>query len=45
MSVQLQFIQNISITGHSLLAEISPEFVMLPDELVKMLGVKDKNGF
>ena len=28
-----------------LLAEISPEFVILPDELVKMLGVKDKNGF
>ena len=44
-SAQLQCIQNVTITVSLSLAEISPEFVVLSNELVKMLGVKDKDCF
>ena len=44
MSVQLQCIQNVSITVHLSLAEVSPELVVLSDELIKMLGVKTKTA-
>ena len=41
-SAQLQCIHNVTITVSLSLAEISPEFAVLSNELVKMLGVKDK---
>ena len=45
MCVQLQCIQNVTITVLLSLAEISPEFVVLSNELIKMLSVKDKDCF
>ena len=37
MSVQLQCIQDVSITVHLSLAEISPELVVLSNELIRLL--------
>ena len=45
MCVQLQCIQNVTITVLLSPAEISPEFVVLSNELIKMLSVKDKDCF